>query len=48
METDEAKDYMTGHKEGTFVFLDVRQMAEYEKAYLTALGRLREARAYSN
>ena len=32
METEEARAYMTGHKEGTYTLLDVRQPWEYEKA----------------
>ena len=32
MDTEEAKAYMAGHKEGTFTLLDVRQPGEYEKA----------------
>jgi rhodanese-related sulfurtransferase len=31
MDTDEAKEYMANHKEGTFTLLDVRQPREYEK-----------------
>jgi rhodanese-related sulfurtransferase len=30
MDTDEAKAYMAGHKEGSFTLLDVRQPGEYE------------------
>jgi rhodanese-related sulfurtransferase len=30
MDTDEAKAYMAGHKEGSFTLLDVRQPSEYE------------------
>ena len=32
MDTDEAKAYMAGHKEGSFTLLDVRQPSEYENA----------------
>jgi rhodanese-related sulfurtransferase len=32
METEEAQDYIAGHKEGTYTLLDVRQPEEYEKA----------------
>ena len=32
METEEARAYITGHKEGTYTLLDVRQPGEYEKA----------------
>ena len=31
METEEAKSYMAGYKEGTSTLLDVRQPGEYEK-----------------
>jgi rhodanese-related sulfurtransferase len=31
MDTDEAKEYLANHKEGTFTLLDVRQPREYEK-----------------
>ena len=30
MDTEEAKAYLAGHKEGTFTLLDVRQPQEYE------------------
>lgn len=32
MEVDEAKDYISKRKEGTYTLLDVRQMGEYEKS----------------
>ena len=32
MNSREAKAYMTGHREGTFTLLDVRQPGEYEKS----------------
>jgi len=32
MDTEEARTYIAGHKEGTFTLLDVRQPGEYEKA----------------
>jgi rhodanese-related sulfurtransferase len=31
MDTEKAKAYMAGHREGTFTLLDVRQPGEYEK-----------------
>jgi len=35
MGVDEAKEYMSGHKEGTYTILDVRQPWEYEKEHIT-------------
>ncbi len=35
MDVDEAKEYMAGHKEGTYTILDVRQPWEYEKEHIT-------------
>lgn len=35
MDVDEAKEYMSGHKEGTYTILDVRQPWEYEKEHIT-------------
>ena len=32
MDTEEAKEYIKEHKEGTFTLLDVRQPGEYEGA----------------
>jgi len=32
MDTEEAKAYMSRHREGTFTVLDVRQPGEYAKA----------------
>ena len=32
MDTEEARDYMSRHREGTFTVLDVRQPGEYAKA----------------
>jgi rhodanese-related sulfurtransferase len=31
IETEKAKAYMAGHREGTFTLLDVRQPGEYEQ-----------------
>ncbi len=47
MDADEAKQYMEGHKEGTYTLLDVRQPWEYEEdhipgAKLVPLGDLKE------
>jgi sulfur-carrier protein adenylyltransferase/sulfurtransferase len=33
-EPDEARDFMSKHKEGTYTLLDVRQPGEYEKAHI--------------
>ena len=34
MDVDEAKEYMSSHKEGTYTVLDVRQPWEYEKEHI--------------
>lgn len=34
MDADQARSYMSEHKEGTFTLLDVRQPAEYAKAHI--------------
>lgn len=34
LESDEARDFMSKHKEGTYTLLDVRQPGEYEKAHI--------------
>ena len=34
MDTEEAKEYIKEHKEGTFTLLDVRQPGEYKQEHL--------------
>lgn len=34
MDTEEAKAYIAGHREGTYTLLDVRQPKEYEKGHI--------------
>ena len=35
MDADEAKAYISEHREGSYMLLDVRQPAEYEKEHIS-------------
>ncbi len=34
LDADEVREYVAGHREGTYILLDVRQPAEYEKEHI--------------